>query len=129
MSDERIETENKPTPSLVRDYDWRAWYPDRPLRINGWGATKDEAIADLKAETTKPTPRGIVPLDRAAFSNVLRVMTALDRHELEQAGVLPIGDHENWSMFRRDPFRWYIGADDFAQDTLFALVMRRAAKP
>ncbi len=130
MSDERIETENVRAPSEIRDYDWRAWFEDdRSLGVTGWGATERAAIADLKAKRDKPVPQPApIALDRAAFSNVLWVMTSLDRHELEQAGVLPIGDHNAWGTFKRDPFRWYIRADDAAAGKMFALVMQRAAK-
>lgn len=64
-------------------------------------------------------------MNRAEFSNALRIMTSLDRHELEHAGVLPIGDHNAWGTFRRDPFRWFIRADDDAAKRLFELIQSR----
>lgn len=67
-------------------------------------------------------------MTRADFSNALRIMTALDRDQLEHAGVLPVGDHNAWGTFRRDPFRWFVRADDGAQTKLFELIRRRMAK-
>jgi hypothetical protein len=59
------------------------------------------------------------------FHNGLRILTSLDRHVLEDAGVIPIGDHNAWGIFRKDPFRWFIRADDAAAHKLFELVQRR----
>lgn len=67
-------------------------------------------------------------MNRAEFSNALRIMTSLDRHELEDAGILPKGDHNAWGTFRRDPFRWFIRADDAAASKLFILICQRQAR-
>ena len=59
------------------------------------------------------------------FHNTLRILTSIDRHELEAAGILPIGDHNAWGTFHRDPFRWFIRASDDQVDRLWAIIERR----
>lgn len=61
----------------------------------------------------------------ADFHNGLRILLSIDRHELEAAGVIKINDHNAWGEFRRDPFRWFIRADDIAAPKLWAIVQRR----
>jgi len=67
----------------------------------------------------------LLVLNLRSFHNGLRVLLNIDRPELEQAGVLPAGDHNAWGEFRRDPFRWLIRADDARAAKLWALVERR----
>ena len=62
------------------------------------------------------------------FHNGLRILLSIDRHELEAAGVIRVGDHNAWGEFRRDPFRWLIRADDSQAPKLWAIVQRRQRK-
>ena len=59
------------------------------------------------------------------FSNALRVVLNLERVELVRAGLMRQGDHEAWSVFRRDPLRWLIRADDQKAEILWRLVEQR----
>jgi len=59
------------------------------------------------------------------FHNALRVLTSIDADELEHAGVIKVNDHNAWGTFRRDPFRWFIRADDATAAKLWEIVKRR----
>lgn len=61
------------------------------------------------------------------FHNALRILTSIDMHELEAAKIIGVGDINAWGTFRRDPFRWFVRADDKTAEKLFALIQRRAA--
>lgn len=61
----------------------------------------------------------------AEFHNMLRILVNLDRHDLEAGEVIPRGDHNAWGTFRRDPFRWFIRADDGTARKLFTMIERR----
>ncbi|HQS14975.1 hypothetical protein [Reyranella sp.] len=61
----------------------------------------------------------------AEFHNALRILTSIDRHELEAAGVIKAGDHNAWGTFTRDPFRWFIRADDASAAKLWGIIERR----
>ena len=59
------------------------------------------------------------------FHNALRILTSIDRDELERAGVIKKDDHNAWATFRRDPFRWAIRADDDTYMKLWAIIKER----
>lgn len=59
------------------------------------------------------------------FHNALRVLLNLDRDVLVNAAVLVDDDAVSWALFRRDPFRWFILADDEAVKRLWALMETR----
>lgn len=61
----------------------------------------------------------------AEFHNGLRILLNLDRHVLVQAGVLPHGDHNAWGTFTRDPYRFFIRADDATAEKLWTLMQTR----
>lgn len=61
----------------------------------------------------------------AEFHNALRILTSIDRHELEAARVIAQGDNNAWGNFRRDPFRWLIRADDRMAERLWNIIERR----
>lgn len=61
----------------------------------------------------------------AIFHNSLRILTSIDMHELEAAGIIKHGDLNAWGTFRRDPFRWFIRADDVAARKLFGIIEQR----
>ena len=61
----------------------------------------------------------------AEFHNALRILTSIDRHELEAAGVIKAGEHNAWGTFTRDPFRWFIKADDTTAAKIWAIIERR----
>ena len=48
----------------------------------------------------------------AEFHNRLRKLLNIDQHELIEAGVMTADDTEQWLAFQRDPWRWFIRADD-----------------
>lgn len=64
----------------------------------------------------------------ADFHNGLRILTGIDRHELEAAGVIKANDHNAWGEFRRDPFRWFVRADDATASKLWTIIERRAKR-
>lgn len=67
-------------------------------------------------------------MSSADFHNRLRILLNLDRHDLEEAGVLKAG-REGWSEwieFRRDPFRACLRMDDERYALLWGLMDRRA---
>jgi hypothetical protein len=59
------------------------------------------------------------------FHNALRILTSIDAHELEAAGVIRHADHNAWGTFRRDPYRWFIRADDATAEKLWKIIERR----
>lgn len=61
----------------------------------------------------------------AEFHNGLRILLNIDRPELEAAGVIKVNDHNAWGTFTRDPFRWFIRADDETAAKLWAIVQRK----
>jgi len=60
------------------------------------------------------------------FHNALRILTSIDMRELEEAGIIAHQDLTAWGLFRRDPFRWFIRADDVKAAALFAIIERRS---
>ena len=60
-----------------------------------------------------------------AFHNRLRVMASIDFSELDEAGVIEIDDHAEWAVFREDPYRWFLRADDDRAQKLWLLIERR----
>lgn len=80
--------------------------------------------AGLMLEAQPGAERG----DFSAFHNRLRIMTALDRHELVEAGVLKAGDLLGWVAFQHDPFRWFIRAEDNFAQALWALIGKREGR-
>lgn len=64
-------------------------------------------------------------MDFEKFHNVLRVLRSIDRDELEAAGVLKAGDHNQWGVFRRNPFMWLIRAEDWRARKVWEIVKRR----
>lgn len=48
----RIKTEHVYPPIPIRSFDWCAWVDgeDEETRIQGWGSTESEAIADLEEQ-------------------------------------------------------------------------------
>ena len=59
------------------------------------------------------------------FHNALRILLNLDCHELESAGILPTTDAAAWERYQRDPFRFFIRADDATADRLWELIGTR----
>ena len=59
------------------------------------------------------------------FFNRLRILRAIDRHEMAAVGIDMEGDA--WPTFRDDPFRWAIAADDDEQAALWSIIERRSA--
>ena len=60
-----------------------------------------------------------------AFHNRLRIMTSIDFDELVDAGVIEDDDEAEWDAFRKDPYRWFILADDDKARELWLLIERR----
>ena len=56
------------------------------------------------------------------FHHALRLLQNMDRRDLEREGVIPERDHNAWGTFRRDPFRWFIRADDATAARLWRLI-------
>ena len=44
------------------------------------------------------------------FHNALRVLMNIDADELENAGVIDIGDARAWDTFSANPWDWFIRA-------------------
>lgn len=59
------------------------------------------------------------------FHNALRILMNIDRDDLERAGIIGRADHNAWGTFTRDPFRWFIRADDVTAEKLWRLIERR----
>jgi len=62
------------------------------------------------------------------FHNALRIMTNIDRDELERAGIIAANDHNAWGTFARDPYRWMIRASDEKAEKLFYMIQSRQPK-
>jgi hypothetical protein len=65
-------------------------------------------------------------MDMRDFHNRLRVLMSIDMDEMVAAGAIEADDEAEWAAFRKDPFRWFISADDAAAEKLWAIVERRA---
>lgn len=52
-------------------------------------------------------------------------MTGIDFTELVDAGVIEGDDEAEWQAFRKDPYRWFISADDEQAHELWLLIERR----
>lgn len=59
------------------------------------------------------------------FHDALRILANIDRDELESAGVLAKGDHNQWGEFRRNPFRWFIRVPDAKSLKLWGIIETR----
>lgn len=59
------------------------------------------------------------------FHNGLRILRSIDRHELEAASIIKQGDHNAWGTFTRDPYGWFIRADDEKASKLWDIIERR----
>ena len=62
-----------------------------------------------------------------AFHNGLRLLTSIDRHELVDGGVIQEDDEKEWTIFRENPHKWMILADDDQFDALWAVMKKRGA--
>jgi hypothetical protein len=76
-------------------------------------------------QTAPCTARNLRMMTKNEFHNALRILTSIDAHELEAAGVIRHADHNAWGTFRRDPYRWFIRADDATAEKLWKIVERR----
>ena len=66
---------------------------------------------------------GRISLDE--FHNGLRILLNLDFRDLVQAGVFKPNDDEAWQRFQRDPFRYFLRADEDAADRIWELIRSR----
>ena len=67
-------------------------------------------------------------MEQRRFHNALRILLNLDRSDLEAAGVIAAADHNAWGTFHRDPFRFFIWADDATADgAVFVFVQSTAS--
>lgn len=64
-------------------------------------------------------------MTKAEFHNALRILTGIDRHELEAAGVTNLGGAFGWDAFRADPYRWFIQASDKEADAIWRIIESR----
>lgn len=60
------------------------------------------------------------------FHNRLRIMIGIDRHELVASGALSANDVDAWGTFQRDPYRFFIRADDSTAEKIWSVIERRA---
>ncbi|PZR88387.1 MAG: hypothetical protein DI537_23910 [Stutzerimonas stutzeri] len=58
------------------------------------------------------------------FHNRLRIMRGIDAHEFEAAGLTL----DQWRRFDRDPFDFFIRADDPTAEAVWSIVEARAGK-
>ena len=61
------------------------------------------------------------------FHNGLRIMISIDMYELEEAGVIEVGDMETWTKFRDDPYAWFIRAGPAQADAFWKIMEARGA--
>lgn len=87
-----------------------------------------EAQRQRRALALLEGPADQQPASFAAFHNRLRIMLALDRHELVAAGALDNDDLCGWVSFRTDPFRHFIKADDASAAALWKLIQERETR-
>lgn len=76
-------------------------------------------VADIRALVPRE------PMTLEEFHNGLRILLNLERHVLVDAGVLRPSDVNAWGTFVRDPFRFFIRADDRTAEKLWALMKKR----
>jgi sulfur transfer complex TusBCD TusB component (DsrH family) len=86
------------------------------------------AHRDAPEPRTEPSIQTPAADDLRRFHNRLRVLTSIDMHELVAAGVIAHADWNAWGTFRRDPFRWFIRADDAKARAVFAIIRKREGR-
>lgn len=59
------------------------------------------------------------------FHNALRILLNIDFRDLVQAGILQSHDQAHWEQFHRDPFRYFIRADDTTVERLWDCIESR----
>ena len=74
------------------------------------------------------------------FHNALRVLTSIDRHELEAVGLINVPQGRNvypgcmdepnktWDRFQADPFRFFIRCDDEKAAKIWSIIEKRTRK-
>ena len=59
------------------------------------------------------------------FHNALRILLNIDFCDLVQAGIVQAHDNAHWEQFQRDPFRYFIRADDTTAERLWDCIESR----
>ena len=59
------------------------------------------------------------------FHNALRILSSIDRDELEREGIIRHGDHNQWGEFRRNPYRWFLASPDDEAKRLWKIIENR----
>lgn len=56
------------------------------------------------------------------FHHRLRRLINIDLFQLVEAGVIALGDFEEWAIFKDNPWRWFIKADDERAAKVWAIM-------
>ncbi len=62
------------------------------------------------------------------FHNLLRIMLNIGSYEIEEAGIFPTDSDDEFITFRRDPYRWFIHAEDDKARKMWALIQKRNSR-
>lgn len=70
-------------------------------------------------------------MNAQSFVNACRIIMNLDKHVLEEAGVLVPGQvgGSDWDRLNRDPFMFLVKLPDERLERLWALIEARQSKP
>lgn len=66
-------------------------------------------------------------MTREEFHNGLRILTNIDFDELVEAKVIEGDDEVEWTVFRKNPWKWAVIADDDQFSALWTLMVKRGA--
>ncbi len=100
------------------DAEGREISPEDPIGeiYGGW----DEAEMRANAEFAIAAPGASL----REFHNLLRIMLNIDSYEIEEAGIFPADSDDEFITFRRDPYRWFIHAEDDKARKMWTLIQK-----
>ena len=70
--------------------------------------------------------KGEPTMTRDQFLNATRLLWNLDQQDLVDGGVIDISDWPAWELFKENPHRWMVRADDNAMNKLWALMRQKS---
>jgi hypothetical protein len=56
------------------------------------------------------------------FHNAIRILINLGMRDMEQAGVIDVGDYEDWTRFLKNPHLYFVQISEARAERLWALI-------
>lgn len=83
------------------------------------------SLAPNETMMLAPGEDRVAEFTRGRFHNALRILLNIDMDKLEGAGVIQLGDMDEWRQFQASPWRWFIAQDKPTLDKLWPLMIAR----